>query len=69
MTIATVELTTAGQPPPKTRSKTIGRVSLVITLDNNKVTKTQCLPRSNNFKTFSAFCLSEGSPEVDMTFK
>lgn len=62
--IKTVLPSTAGQPPPSERSSTIGSVSLVITLLSSSVTRTQCFPRCNSFRTLAAFLRSEPSPEV-----
>ena len=69
MTISTVLITTACQPPPRHRSNTIGKVSFVITFDNSRVTSTQCLPRFKRFNTRSAWYFSRGEPLVCITFK
>jgi hypothetical protein len=65
----TVEPSTAGQPPPRDLSSTIGSVSFVITLLNKRVTKTQCFPRCNSLRTLAACLLSAPSPEVLMTWR
>lgn len=65
----TVELTTAGHPPPSDLSSTMGSVSFVMTLLRSSVTRTQCLPRSSSFKTFFAFLRSCFSPEEARTWR
>ena len=65
--INTVLPSTAGHPPPSDRSRTIGRLSLTITLLRRRVTSTQCLPLFNSRYTLCACLCSLPSPEVAMT--
>ena len=65
--IKTVLPSTAGHPPPRERSSTMGRVSLVITFPSSKVTKTQCLPLFNKRRTLAACFFSLPSPDFSMT--
>lgn len=65
--IKMVLLKTAGQPPPRLRSSTMGSVSLVMTLLNSSVTRTQCLPFLSRFNTLVACRRSAPSPEDEMT--
>lgn len=65
--IKTVLPKIAGQPPPSERSRTIGKVSLVITLLKRSVTRTQCFPFFIKWSTLVAFFLSDASPDVLIT--
>lgn len=65
----TVDPNTAGHPPPRDRSNTIGNVSFVMTLLSSKVTRTQCLPLRSKLSTLAACDLSVPSPESLMTWR